>query len=209
MSCLPLCGRGTNLSQFEKKAAPVLHKFQEMKEAHTKMAHAHNQQYRAAKRLSLEHYERDEMVMAFSSALEAMRHDRQCKRLMRFVKQIGDSISKIDSVWASHAIVEGFAEISAKLHTLAPGPTSTSDEEDGGVSSSRQMINVSQNLHDGFDDLMKNLETEVCKISIVDETGVNMDDSQIEAQIQSWKSPDFQRVDPTPMHPETLLMESE
>jgi len=203
MSCIPFCGRSTNLSKFEKKAQPVLRKFHEMKEQHTSMAHAHNQQYRAARKLSLEHYSRDEMVMAYSSALEALRHERQCKRLMSFVKQIGDSISKIDSVWASHAIVEGFAEISEKLHTLTPAEGS-----DDQVVSSREMVNVSQNLHDGFDDLMKSLEREVCKISIVDETGVAMEDDEIEAQIKMWQHPDFDHREHT-MSPETLLMEKD
>ena len=209
MSCFCGGNRGTPLSRFEKKAAPVLRKLNQMRQQHTQLAHAHSGQYQAARADALARYQKDEPVLAFAAALDALRHERQCKRLMNFVRQIGDSISKIDSVWASHSVVEGFEEISNELHSLA-APDSDDDDGDGVAATAREQIDVSQNLHNEFDAL----ENEVKKISVVDETGTAMDDAAIEAQIQEWqKTPASKNIlskeDRRAIRPENFLMDTD
>jgi hypothetical protein len=202
MQCLPFCG-GTRLSKFEQKANPVLRKFESLQDDYTTKANAHNEQYRASKKSALEYYARGEEVLAYARALDALRHQRQCKRLMNFVRQIGDSISKIDSVWASHAVIEGFAEISHDLSALAP-------TEEGEMDDVREDIDVAQRLHVDFDSLMQVLQSEVQKIDILDETGVQLDDDEIERTIQNWQDPHFQEVSQAEaFSPETLLMQAD
>lgn len=200
MSCIPFCGRASNLTKFERKAKPVLEKFHLMKDDYTKMASENHRQYKISRDNALRHFKAGESVMAFAAALEAMRYERKCSRLMRFVKQIGDSISKIDSVWDSHSMVEGFATVSESLHLLSP----SEEGDDKGEDSTRKTIDVSLNLHKGFDDLMTNLEREVSRISVVDETGVAMEDSEIADQIRRWQNPTEQREPSPPEEEEDL-----
>jgi light-regulated signal transduction histidine kinase (bacteriophytochrome) len=202
MACFS-CGRGSKLSEFERKAAPVLRKFHEMKKEYTEMANGHSQQFNASKRSAIEHRRRDQIVLARADALEALRHERQCTRLMLYVKQIGNAISKVDAVWASHTMVEGISEIADQLESLSPQPTDDNGEEE------EEAISVAKNMHDGFDTLMRKLQRQVSTLDVSDETGITLNDSDVDLQIERWEDPNGYEQPRVVGHPEELSMHEE